>query len=326
MPNPAQLLELISGGDLKAKLERVRTLSPSCSAFYAACTSAALMHLHSLGVVYRDLKPENLVIDHAGYLKLIDFGLSKVLATDGRTWTLCGTPHFMAPEVVRGRGYGLPADWWALGILVFEMLTGGCPFEGDTQVDIFKRIMATPRVVAYPADMPGDAVSFIQQLLVGAPTRRLAGVDCHAHPFVSAFELTALLSGQLTPPNVVSTSVLHGAQSGGGGAEGGAPSDAPVAASECSSKTPSGNAPTDEEASSSASGSSDDEKEAGAAKASSGSHASAGGRAAVPSHTRDVSDPPELPSWADFEPWCDLDDPFYGFASDKPTTCCPVLS
>ena len=130
------LLELMSGGDLKAKLERLRCLPPSCCAFYAACTSAALLHLHALDIVYRDLKPENLVIDHSGYLKLIDFGLSKVLSSsaDGRTWTLCGTPHFMAPEIIRGRGYGTSADWWALGILTYEMLTGACPFEGETQV------------------------------------------------------------------------------------------------------------------------------------------------------------------------------------------------
>ena len=99
------LLELMSGGDLKAKLLRVRTLSPSVAAFYSACTAATLIHLRELNVIYRDLKPENLVIDHSGYLKLIDFGLSKVLtAADGRTWTLCGTPHFMAPEIIRGRG------------------------------------------------------------------------------------------------------------------------------------------------------------------------------------------------------------------------------
>jgi len=145
------LLELMSGGDLKAKLLRVRTLSTECAAFYAACTAAALQHLHQLKIVYRDLKPENLVISRGGALKLIDFGLSKVLGDAGRTWTLCGTPQFMAPEIIKGHGYGLAADWWALGILVYEMVAGECPFDGETQVDIFRRIMATARR-GLPAD------------------------------------------------------------------------------------------------------------------------------------------------------------------------------
>lgn len=286
------LLELISCGDLNARLGIMHTLPPDSAAFYAACTGAALLHLHSLNVVYRDLKPENLVVDHRGYLKLIDFGLSKVLG-EGRTWTLCGTPHFMAPEIVRGRGYGLPADWWALGILVYEMLVGGCPFEGTTEVEIFKQLMATPRVVKYPSTLPADAIAFVQLLLTGAPSRRLGGEAIFEHAFLAPYEHERLLAKAIMPP-AMGDAVKPTASS----------LDEPASPASSSRKGAGAATSTDEENSSSAS--SDDEKD-GAAK-----HA---GRAAPGA--------PGLPSWADFESWDDPANQFCGFASAEPAVLCP---
>ena len=90
--------------------------------FYAACVSSALFHLHDRAICYRDLKPENLLLDRLGYVKLCDFGFAKVLSA--RTYSLCGTPDYLAPEIIARTGHGLPVDWWALGVLTFEMLTG----------------------------------------------------------------------------------------------------------------------------------------------------------------------------------------------------------
>lgn len=119
------IFEYISGGELFSRLRKEGRFSNDVALFYTTEILLTIQHLHKQNIVYRDLKPENLLIDKEGHIKITDFGFAKVL-NDDRTYTLCGTPEYLAPEIIQGSrtGYGKSVDWWALGILIFEMLSG----------------------------------------------------------------------------------------------------------------------------------------------------------------------------------------------------------
>lgn len=135
---------------------------------YSAQVVLALEYLHSLGVVYRDLKPENLFIGLDGYLQLSDFGFAKIVK--GRTYTLCGTPEYLAPEVLLNKGHGRAVDWWALGVLIYEMLVGIDPFHEDEPMKIYERIL----VGRYrcPSSMDKRAKSLVKHFLMADLSRR----------------------------------------------------------------------------------------------------------------------------------------------------------
>jgi len=124
------LLELGLGGQLWDLLTVHRRFSDDMTRFYTACLMLGLEHMHERGVIYRDLKPENALLDSTGYLKITDFGFGKIIG-DQKTTTMCGTPDYIPPEIVRGVAYSFGADWWTLGICIYEMLCGQCPFQGD---------------------------------------------------------------------------------------------------------------------------------------------------------------------------------------------------
>ena len=119
------LFEYVSGGELFSRLRKDGRFSNDVALFYACEILLSIQYLHKMNVVYRDIKPENLLIDKEGHIKITDFGFAKQLIND-RTYTLCGTPEYLAPEIIKGSkvGYGKSVDWWALGILMFEMLSG----------------------------------------------------------------------------------------------------------------------------------------------------------------------------------------------------------
>merc|ERR1712166_660281 len=117
--------EFVSGGELFSHLRRAGRFTNDTGKFFAASIILALQHLHALDIIYRDMKPENLLLDEFGYLKITDFGFAKKV--EDRTWTLCGTPEYLAPEIIQSKGHGKAVDWWALGILVYEMLAGSSP-------------------------------------------------------------------------------------------------------------------------------------------------------------------------------------------------------
>mmetsp|Transcript_17924 Transcript_17924/g.39540 ORF Transcript_17924/g.39540 Transcript_17924/m.39540 type:complete len:267 (-) Transcript_17924:7-807(-) len=159
------LLEVVLGGELFTLLHiRGGALSNSDARFYAACVVDAMEYLHSRKIVYRDLKPENLMIDDKGYIKVVDFGFAKIV--EDKTYTLCGTPEYLSPELVLGRGHNKAADNWAIGVLIFEMLTGASPFadpEKNDHMVICKNIVRGK--VVYPKKFPPKAMELVQCLL-----------------------------------------------------------------------------------------------------------------------------------------------------------------
>lgn len=168
------LLDYCPGGEVFSYLRRARRFNESTSQFYAAEIVLILEYLHEKeGVAYRDLKPENILIDAEGHLKLVDFGFAKKI--DNReTYTLCGTPEYLAPEVIRNTGHGTAVDWWAFGILIYEFLVGQPPFWDQNPMKIYEQIVEGK--VRYPSAMSKDARDIIAGLCTVDVTKRLGNV------------------------------------------------------------------------------------------------------------------------------------------------------
>lgn len=135
------VMPFIPGGELFGHLRKFGKFDEVQAMFYVSQVILALEYLHYLDLVYRDLKPENILIDHTGYLKLTDFGFCKRL-TRSRTYTLCGTPEYLAPEVILSKGYGKSVDWWGVGVLMFELVAGNPPFYASEPMKIYEKIVA----------------------------------------------------------------------------------------------------------------------------------------------------------------------------------------
>merc|ERR1711871_1200924 len=197
------LMELALGGELFTLLAKRAPLFDQPAKFYSACVVSMFSYMHSLKVIYRDLKPENLLLDKEGYLKLVDFGFAKIL-TD-RTWTLCGTPEYLAPEIILNKGHGFGADWWCVGILSFECLTGTTPFVSNDPMEGYRKIIKCR--VPWPAQLSSPARDFIDKLLCVDPTRRLgclkgASKDVRGHPWFQGIDFRALEAKSLPAPYV----------------------------------------------------------------------------------------------------------------------------
>ncbi|KAH0785480.1 AGC family protein kinase [Histomonas meleagridis] len=165
-------LEYASGGELFYHMEKRGAIPIDEARLYIAEIALALNYLHSIGIIYRDLKPENVLLDSEGHIKLTDFGLSKELVESNSTaTTICGTTEYLAPEVILRQPYSYAVDWWALGVLAYEMLTDGNPFLDDNRGKTLQNIV---RAVPYfpPGMLPKDAVDFIRLLLTKDPQLR----------------------------------------------------------------------------------------------------------------------------------------------------------
>jgi len=178
------LMQLALGGELFSLLGKQAPLKDWPAKFYVSSVVAMFSYMHALKFVYRDLKPENLLLDADGYLKLIDFGFAKELSD--KTFTLCGTPEYLAPEIILNKGHSFGADWWCVGILTFECLTGKSPFVHDDHGEMYRRIVK--RKLNWPSNIQGEARDFIDKLLNIDPLRRLganinvpAGQDVRKH-------------------------------------------------------------------------------------------------------------------------------------------------
>jgi len=197
------LLELALGGELFSVLREKNKFEEPHARFYAACVQSAFAYMHDKNIVYRDLKPENLLFDDLGYLKVVDFGFAKYIVD--RTWTLCGTPEYLAPEIITNKGHNLAVDWWAFGILIFEMLVGQPPFCADDPMDIYQKILRNR--VAYPANMSKHAKDLIAKLLISVPAQRLGSLkkghrDISGHNFFKPLDLVKLMKKEIPAPYV----------------------------------------------------------------------------------------------------------------------------
>eukprot|EP00124_Ichthyophonus_hoferi_P004780 Ihof_evm1s575 gene=Ihof_evmTU1s575 len=178
------LMEYINGGEMFTHIHRNHYFSYDITRFFAAQVVMAFEYLHNLDIVYRDLKPENLLIDSIGYMRITDFGFAKMV-TD-RTWTLCGTPEYLAPEIILSKGYAHAVDWWALGVLLYEMRCGHAPFYDQSQMEMCKKIVEGR--LAFPPHFKPDERNIIAQLLTSDLTKRLGNMkrgsqDVKSHPY-----------------------------------------------------------------------------------------------------------------------------------------------
>ncbi|CAL5869819.1 uncharacterized protein PFLUO_LOCUS4049 [Penicillium psychrofluorescens] len=171
--NLYMVMDFVEGGELFSLLRKSQRFPNPVAKFYAAEVTLALDYLHQHQIIYRDLKPENLLLDRHGHLKITDFGFAKEVPDI--TWTLCGTPDYLAPEVVSSKGYNKSVDWWSLGILIFEMLCGFTPFwDSGSPVKIYENILRGK--VKYPPYLHEDAVDLLSQLITSDLTKRLGNL------------------------------------------------------------------------------------------------------------------------------------------------------
>lgn len=171
--NIYMLMSYVPGGELFTHLRRAQRFTPDVTRFYLSTIVLALRYLHSFNIIYRDLKPENLLLDSRGYLRLTDFGFAKVV--DDRTWTLCGTPEYLAPEVIQSDGHGKAADWWACGVLCYEMLVGYPPFFDETPYGIYEKILVGD--VYWPRTLDRLSKDLIRSFLNPDRSKRLGNVN-----------------------------------------------------------------------------------------------------------------------------------------------------
>ncbi|XP_039237012.1 ribosomal protein S6 kinase beta-1 isoform X2 [Pipra filicauda] len=198
------ILEYLSGGELFMQLEREGIFMEDTACFYLAEISMALGHLHQKGIIYRDLKPENIMLNHQGHVKLTDFGLCKESIHDGTvTHTFCGTIEYMAPEILMRSGHNRAVDWWSLGALMYDMLTGAPPFTGENRKKTIDKILKCK--LNLPPYLTQEARDLLKKLLKRNAASRLgagpgdAG-EVQAHPFFRHINWDELLARKVEPP------------------------------------------------------------------------------------------------------------------------------
>jgi protein kinase A/protein kinase X len=197
------LLEYVNGGELFSHLRKEGRLPNDHAMFYSGEIVLAFQYLQSIHIVYRDLKPENLLIDTDGHMKITDFGFAKVV--EDRTWTLCGTPEYLAPEIIQSKGHGKPVDWWALGVLIFEMLAGYPPFYDENPFGIYQKVLAGK--IEFPRHFDVKVKDLIKRLLTPDRAKRFGCLkngadDIKKHKWYKGFDWEALLQRQLPTPMV----------------------------------------------------------------------------------------------------------------------------
>ncbi|OUC49359.1 kinase domain protein [Trichinella nativa] len=200
------VMEFVGGGDLMFQIQRARKFDEARARFYSAEVTSALQFLHRHGVIYRDLKLDNILLDADGHVKLADFGMCKEgITAEKLTSTFCGTPDYIAPEILKENDYGASVDWWALGVLMYEMMVGQPPFEADNEEDLFDAILQDE--VLYPVWLSKEAVSILKGFMTKNQFKRLGCVETaggedavRAHVFFKEVDWQALESKKVKPP------------------------------------------------------------------------------------------------------------------------------
>ncbi|KAK8105616.1 hypothetical protein PG999_008975 [Apiospora kogelbergensis] len=197
------VLAFVNGGELFHHLQKEQRFDVNRARFYTAELLCALECLHGFNVIYRDLKPENILLDYQGHIALCDFGLCKLdMKDEDRTNTFCGTPEYLAPELLMGNGYNKTVDWWTLGVLLYEMLTGLPPFYDENTNEMYRKILSEPLHFPGPEVVPPAAKDLLTKLLNRDPEHRLGAggsAEIKAHPFFHAIDWRKLLQRKYEP-------------------------------------------------------------------------------------------------------------------------------
>ncbi|VUZ50410.1 unnamed protein product, partial [Hymenolepis diminuta] len=200
------LLEACLGGEIWTVLRNRGNFDDNITRFIVASVLEAFTYLHTNHIIYRDLKPENLLLDHRGYIKLCDFGFAKKISPGKKTWTFCGTPEYVAPEIILNKGHDHSADYWSLGILMFELLTGSPPFTGMDPMKIYSIILRGIDAIMFPPfQINRTATALIHRLCAQNPVERLGYgrggiVDIKQHKYFQGFDWIGLCRGTLQAP------------------------------------------------------------------------------------------------------------------------------
>ncbi|XP_012993908.2 cGMP-dependent protein kinase 1 isoform X1 [Esox lucius] len=199
------IMDFCVGGEIWTKLKEVGRFDEPIAVFCTACVVEAYAYLHKKGIMYRDLKPENLMLDAKGYVKLVDFGFAKELRHGDKTYSFCGTPEYMAPEIIQNQGHDFAADFWSLGILVYELLVGSPPFSSSEPAKIYPKIL--DGVLKFPPYMSEGAKSVISKLCRPRPGQRLGNTkngikDVRHHRWFSSINWQKLRVGRLEAPTI----------------------------------------------------------------------------------------------------------------------------
>jgi serine/threonine protein kinase len=199
------VLDYCAGGELFFHLGKLGKFPEPRARFYAAEIILAISYVHSLDIIYRDLKPENVLLDAKGHIRLTDFGLSKegISNSSSGANSFCGTPEYLAPEILNRQGHGRAVDWWSLGALLYEMLTGLPPFYCQDRERLFEKIRKSE--LHYPPSLSQNSKALLKGLLTKDPSKRLGSGprdanDIKEHPFFAPIEWERLQTGQVTPP------------------------------------------------------------------------------------------------------------------------------
>jgi len=197
------VMEVITGGEMFTHLRKARKFSDEVSKFYGLQVGSAFAFIHSKNIIHRDLKPENLLLDTKGYSKLTDFGFAKVVEPGARTYTLCGTPEYIAPEVLLNKGHGKPVDWWTLGILIYEMIVGQPPFCDEEPMGIYQKILAGK--IYFPKYFDRNAKALVKKLVTADLSKRYGNLkagsdDIIKHKWFADIDQDKMLKGDMKSP------------------------------------------------------------------------------------------------------------------------------